>query len=80
MSCTGHSLRGSLIIGPAGMQGTDVTESQPGPRHSVRETDRRYCPQCQAPMDLAPNVPGLGHLAGRIFECTKCGYAEIVPE
>jgi ribosomal protein S27AE len=57
-----------------------MTEIQPVPRHSVRETDERHCPQCQARMDMASHVPGLGHLAGRIFECTKCRYAEVAPE
>jgi ribosomal protein S27AE len=57
-----------------------MTEIQPAPRHSVRETDQRHCPQCQAPMDMAPHVPGLGHLAGRIFECSKCGHVQIAPE
>jgi hypothetical protein len=57
-----------------------MTEIQPAPRHSVRDTDQRHCPQCRAPMDLAPHVPGLGHLAGRIFECAKCGHIQIAPE
>jgi hypothetical protein len=59
-----------------------MTEIQPEPRQRppVGETDRRHCPKCRTPMASAPYVPGLGHLAGRIFECSKCRYAEIAPE
>jgi transposase len=41
---------------------------------------QRYCPKCQAAMELAPPVPGLGHFAHRIFECRKCGHIQIAPE
>jgi hypothetical protein len=30
-------------------------------------------------MELAPMLPGLGHLAHRIFTCPKCGHVQIRP-
>jgi transposase len=49
-------------------------------RPSSEEIARPICPICQAPMNPAAYVPGLGHLAGRIFECDKCGHILIKPE
>jgi transposase len=58
-----------------------MTEIQPAPRQpSSKETDRLTCPKCQAPMELAVPVPGLRHLAHRIFECGKCQHIQIAPE
>jgi phage FluMu protein Com len=37
------------------------------------------CPKCQKLMARAPMVPGLGHLADRIFECVKCEHIQITP-
>jgi hypothetical protein len=31
-------------------------------------------------MELAVPVPGLRHLAHRIFECGKCQHIQIAPE
>jgi hypothetical protein len=49
-------------------------------RRSSEEIAGPTCPKCQAPMDPASYVPGLGHLAGRIFECGKCGYIHVIPD
>jgi ribosomal protein S27AE len=59
-----------------------MTEIQPASRerYSIRETNQRHCPKCKAGMDLAQSVPGLGHLAHRIFECGKCGHVLIAPQ
>jgi transposase len=46
-------------------------------RGSSEEIARPICPKCQTSMDLAPIVPGLGHLADRIFKCSKCGHILI---
>jgi tRNA(Ile2) C34 agmatinyltransferase TiaS len=49
-------------------------------RRSPGENARPTCPKCQAPMNPAGYVPGLGHLADRIFKCRKCGHILIKPE
>jgi hypothetical protein len=38
------------------------------------------CAKCQIPMDMAPMVAGLGHLANRIFECSRCGDIKVLSE
>jgi hypothetical protein len=38
------------------------------------------CPKCQASMDPAPYVPGLGMFAERIFECRECGHVHVIPD
>jgi transposase len=43
-------------------------------RGSSEAIARPTCSKCQASMDLASYVPGLGHLAGRVFKCGKCGH------
>jgi transposase len=49
-------------------------------RRSPEGIVRPTCPKCQASMDLASYVPGLGHLADRIFKCSKCGHILIKPD
>jgi C4-type Zn-finger protein len=49
-------------------------------RGSSEEIARPTCPKCQASMDLASYIPGLGDLAERIFKCSKCGHILIKPE
>ena len=49
-------------------------------RRSPGENARPTCPKCQAPMNPAGYVPGLGYLADRIFKCRKCGHILIKPE
>jgi hypothetical protein len=56
-----------------------MTEIQPKPRDRT-SIKGPSCPKCQIPLELFPVVPGLGHLAHRIFECGKCGYIQIAPE
>jgi predicted RNA-binding Zn-ribbon protein involved in translation (DUF1610 family) len=55
-----------------------MTENQSAQRrHSSEETVRFNCPKCRAAMNQIPYVPGLGHLANRIFKCSACGNIEI---
>jgi hypothetical protein len=59
---------------------TVMTEIDPTLRkRSVVQTDQSPCPKCQAAMGLVPAVPGLGHLAHRIFECGKCRHIQVAP-
>jgi hypothetical protein len=58
-----------------------MTKLQPAPRpRSHDETERLSCSQCEALMEIAPFVPGLGHLAHRIFGCSNCGHILIKPK
>lgn len=38
------------------------------------------CPKCHSGMQIVDMVPGLGHLAHRIFKCGECGHVQIMPE
>jgi hypothetical protein len=42
------------------------------------EIVRPRCPKCGAVMDHASVMPGLGKLAERIFECSRCGHVQMV--
>lgn len=57
-----------------------MSEIQPTRRDRSSMIRAPSCPQCQIPMELVPVVPGLGHLAHRIFECARCRYVQIAPE
>lgn len=57
-----------------------MPESQPAHRGRQPEAAARpRCEKCQALMDLAPMIPGLGEFADRIFECSKCGNVQVLP-
>jgi hypothetical protein len=49
-------------------------------RRSREETARLICLKCEAFMDPVPMLPGLGHLAGRIFECGRCRHIHVIPD
>jgi C4-type Zn-finger protein len=58
-----------------------MAETKSLPHQSApREKALHRCPKCQGLMDLAHLPPGMGHVAHRIFECSKCGYRDIMPE
>jgi hypothetical protein len=38
------------------------------------------CAECKIEMEMMPMVPGLGHLADRIFGCGRCGDITVLPE
>jgi hypothetical protein len=48
-------------------------------RRALEETVQLTCPKCANVMDVIPRVPGLGHLANRIFECRRCGEIQVAP-
>jgi hypothetical protein len=61
--------------------GAVMTEVQPEKRRRSSEGILRLdCPRCPAFMNAVPMLPGLGHLADRIFKCGKCGHILFEPE
>jgi hypothetical protein len=38
------------------------------------------CSQCGSAMRPANVMPGLGDFSHRVFQCVKCGHAELLPE
>ncbi len=57
-----------------------MSESQPSRRARLPEgAARPRCDKCQAFMDIAPMIPGLGEFADRIFECSKCANVQVLP-
>jgi hypothetical protein len=56
-----------------------MPNSKPAPRPLVSARPPT-CSKCQIFTDVLPIIIGLGHLAGRIFECRQCREIQVLPE
>jgi hypothetical protein len=69
------------FIGDRPVERDTITDVSPRPRRPLPQgIVEPSCAECQIDMGMMPMVPGLGHLADRIFGCGRCGDITILPE